>query len=128
MPAFRQWSDSAMKAPPQGGERTEDFLARCEEGLALVVEDMMRHRITEAALILHGGVMMNLLATHAYPKREPVRWKTGPGEGFTALINPQLWHRGQILEIFDPIPYEREDLHEPSPYAFFDLEEDEEEP
>lgn len=124
-PAFRRWSDSGMRQAPEGGEEMEGFVRRCEEGFVEVVEDMMRRKITEAALILHGGVMMNLLSAHAYPKREPVYWKVEPGEGYTALITPQIWHRGGVIEIFDPIPYRKDDRREPSPYERFDLEQEE---
>ncbi|MBR6789957.1 MAG: histidine phosphatase family protein [Oscillospiraceae bacterium] len=119
---FARWAASGMREAPEGGETMENFLRRCEDGFARVVEDMMRNRITEAALILHGGVLMNLMAAHAYPQREPVYWQVEPGEGYTLLITPQIWHRGQVVEAFDPIPYSREvPEEEPSFYQFFDL-------
>ena len=125
--AFRRWSDSGMREAPEGGERMEDFVNRCEEGFCQVVEDMMRRRITEAALILHGGVMMNLMAAHAYPQREPVYWQAEPGEGYTLLITPQIWHRSRVVEAFDPIPYRKNDQKEPELFQQFDLSEQEEE-
>lgn len=125
-PAFRRWMEDGMRSAPEGGEAPQDFLARCETGFLDVVEDMMRSRITSAALILSGGVMMNLLATHAYPQQEPIYWKSEPGTGYTALITPQVWHRGQVLEAFDPIPYRKNGQNESESFVRFDLEEEEE--
>ena len=100
------------------------FIARCEEGLDKVISDMMKNHITEGALILHSGIMMNLLATHGYPKQEPVYWQAEPGEGFTAFITPQFWMRDKVFEVFDPIPYYDNEA-EPSEYGVYDLDEGE---
>ena len=119
--AFKRWSDSGMREPPLGGEDREVFLHRCEEGFKWVLEDMMRHRITSAALICHSGVMMNLLAHYGYPRLEPLRWKAEPGEGFTALVTASLWQRAEVFEVVDPIPYHKDDRREPASYGIYDV-------
>ncbi|MEG2596915.1 MAG: histidine phosphatase family protein [Oscillospiraceae bacterium] len=119
---FVRWSQSGMKIVPEGAEDMKDFICRCEAGLNEVVTDMMHKRITEAAVITHGGVIMNLLGAHGYPKREPLYWITESGHGYTALLNAQLWQRDQVLEVFDPLPYPKDANEEPTSYQIFDLD------
>ncbi len=123
--AFQRWAESGMREPPLGGEDRTAFLNRCEEGFSWVLENMMRERMTAAALICHSGIMMNLLSQHGYPKQEPLKWKAEPGEGFTALITASMWQRAGVFEVVDPIPYIKGDEHEPAAYGIYDLEEEE---
>ena len=123
-PDFLRWCESGMREAPAGAERMPDFIARCEAGFEHVIEQMMKERITEAALILHSGVMMNLLSRYGYPKREPIRWTAESGHGFTALLTAALWQRDKLFEVFDPIPYSLEETKEAPSYRFFDLESD----
>ncbi len=124
--AFKVWSDSGMRDAPPGGEDKTLFRRRCEEGFHWVLEDMMRTRMTSAALICHSGIMMNLLAQYGYPKQEPLRWKAEPGEGYTALVTASMWQRAEVFEVVDPIPYYKDDRSEPSAYGIYDVEESDE--
>ncbi len=126
-PRFIAWTDSGMRSVPSGGEDMNAFRLRCEEGFSRVVLDMMKQKITSAALILHSGMMMNLLAAHGYPKREPLRWQAGPGEGFALLLTTQLWHRDNVFEVFDVVPYRKETDAPRREYEVFDLEEEKQE-
>lgn len=123
-PDFVQWAQGGMKMVPEGAEDMKAFIARCEEGLDEVVADMMKNHVREAAVITHGGVMMNLLSMFGYPKREPLYWTVENGHGYTALLNTQLWQRDHVFEVFDPLPYQKDDFSEPVGYGIFDLEED----
>ncbi len=105
---FLRWNQSGMSAAPEGAESITDFAQRVAEGFQEILDDMMQHKITSAAAVLHGGVILNLLSVFAYPKRDPMLWMTPCGTGFTALINAQLWQRDGVFEVFSPIPFERE--------------------
>lgn len=106
---FVRWNESGMKSPPDKAESITDFAQRTADGFAKVVDDMMRNQITTAALILPGGVMMNLLTVFGYPKRDPMLWAAQDGTGFTALLNTQLWQRDGVFEVFSQIPMLREE-------------------
>ena len=123
--AFQAWSDSGMRDAPPGGEDKVLFRHRCEEGFRWVLEDMMRSKMTSAALICHSGSMMNLLAQYGYPKQEPLRWKASPGEGYTALITASMWQRAEVFEVVDPIPYVKGDESEPASYGIYDVDDEE---
>lgn len=121
-PDFVQWAQGGMKMVPKGAEDMQAFIRRCEEGLDEVVADMMKNHIREAAVITHGGVMMNLLSMFGYPKREPLYWAVENGHGYTALLNTQLWQRDHLFEVFDPLPYQKDDFSEPVGYGIFEVE------
>ncbi len=104
-PAFQAWTADGMTAPPPGGEDRTAFDARIKQGFAIVLDDMMKRKIFNAALITHGGILMGLLAAYGYPRRKPLDWRIDNGKGYTALITPQLWMGGQVFEVFDPLPY-----------------------
>ena len=106
---FVRWNESGMKAAPDQAESITAFAERTAEGFARVVDDMMRGQITTAALILPGGVMMNLLTVFGYPKRDPMLWAAQDGTGFTALLNAQLWQRDGVFEVYSQIPMLREE-------------------
>lgn len=105
---FVRWNESGMSAAPEGAESITDFAQRVALGFQEILDDMMQHKITTAAAVLHGGVILNLLSVFAYPKRDPMLWMTPCGTGFTALINTQLWQRDGVFEVFSPIPFEGE--------------------
>ncbi len=105
---FVRWNESGMSAAPEGAESITDFAERVAVGFQEILDDMMKNRITTAAAVLHGGVILNLLSVFAYPKRDPMMWMTPCGTGFTALVNAQLWQRDGVFEVYSPVPFERE--------------------
>lgn len=106
---FVRWYESGMLAAPDKAESITDFAQRVADGFRAVVEDMMREKITTAALVVPGGVLMNLLTVFGYPKRDnPMLWDAPAGTGYTALLNAQLWQRDGVFEVYSRIPMERE--------------------
>ena len=67
---FGRWlADSAHNAPP-GGETGLQMAERLMKALSEIFAHMMQNRITSAAVVTHGGVIMTLLTAFGYPKRE----------------------------------------------------------
>lgn len=108
--AFGEWVASGFTGTPPEGEDYGDFTKRCAAGLEQVLKDMMQSDITEAAVIVHGGVIMNLMAAHSMEKRPPHDWLVGNGKGFTILMSAMLWMRGQMFEMTGAMPKGLEDL------------------
>ncbi len=106
---FLQWYESGMKAAPDRAESVTEFAKRTTEGFEQVVDDMMRNQIATAALIVPGGVLMNILTVYGYPQRDPMLWTAQEGTGFTALLNTQIWQRDRAFEVFSRIPMLREE-------------------
>lgn len=120
--AFFQWVGSKGSLPPHA-ERPADFSKRVLAGMTRIIRDMMDHQISEAAVVTHGGVLMTILAICGLPRMKPTNWSCGYGEGYSVLVNAQLWSNTQTFEICDKLPYEPEEEFETSNYTFYDVEE-----
>lgn len=110
-PAFVRWIAAPGEAAP-GGESGVQALTRATEALAAIFARMMEQRITAAAVMTHGGIIAGLLASLGLPQREAVRWQCAPGEGFTALLTPQMWMRDSKIEVYAKIPTPLDDEEE----------------
>ncbi|MFZ2538140.1 MAG: histidine phosphatase family protein [Oscillospiraceae bacterium] len=102
---FVDWVQSNQEITPDGGEKMSDFKKRVVKGLDLVIKDMMKDQVSEAALVTHAGVIMSILALCGLPKRLPLEWAVESGKGYTLMINAQLWGNTNSFEVFTPIPY-----------------------
>ncbi len=105
LPAYQKWIEGGFEAAPPGGESGTALLARVLNGLQAVFGRMMAERLTDTAVITHGGVIMSLLAACGFPKRRMSQWATDFGCGFTILITPQMWMRDRAFEIYAEIPW-----------------------
>ena len=59
--------------------------------------------VTEAACVLHGGVIMS--SQPAVPTRRPEQWMADPGCGYTVQTDVQLWMRDKLVEAIDIVPF-----------------------
>lgn len=101
---FRRWVTEGLHGTVPGGENGEDFIRRIVLALHGVFQDMMKNQMHSAAVITHGGVIMNLLAGAGVPKRESIDYAAANGRGFTIAMTPQMWMRDRCFEVFDVIP------------------------
>lgn len=107
-PDYKNWISSQMRISPPNGESQRAFMLRIYEGLQSILSDMMADGVSEAALVCHGGVLLNLLFGVASPKRDPAQWTMNPGEGYALQFDPALWQRANIMEVVSPIPWSGE--------------------
>lgn len=98
---FALWAAGKIAAP--GGESTENFIKRLAMGFRAVVEDMMKNGAANAAVIMHGGAVMMLLANCAVPRRGAVEWQCENGRGYSVSVTPSLYHSSGIIEVYDII-------------------------
>ncbi|MBR2177388.1 MAG: histidine phosphatase family protein [Clostridia bacterium] len=115
-PLFAEWLQNSDKTPPPGGESGKDFAARISKGFERLVETMSAEGITEASLITHGGVIMTILAIYGLPQAPSYQWRMDNGYGFSVRVNPFLWMRDRVVEVFDTCPRapKREEISENS--------------
>lgn len=99
-PDYINWIAGKLPAPP-GGETTKDFTIRLCVGLRQIVEDMMHHNYTTAAVITHGGAIMSILDACALPRRKKFEWLCEAGHGYTIMITPSVYHSNGIIEVID---------------------------
>lgn len=102
-PDYIAWTSGKMPSTPNG-ESSKDFTARVVLGFNEVVRRMMDEDETEAAVIMHGGAIMMLLAACGLPKHPPVDWTSEPGCGYTVIVTPSLYQKAGIIEVTEIIP------------------------
>ena len=120
---FMEWIKNGTAADTM--ESMYDFEQRIKVGFESVLKDMMANKLSSAAIITHGGVIMTLLAALGIPKRNPKLWITDNGHGYTVATSAQLWQQGNLVEVFDPLPYDAMDNATVKEYNLIDLVEDE---
>ncbi len=101
---FAKWLQNSDKTPPPGGESGKVFAARVSRGFERLVETMSAEDITNASVITHGGVIMTILAMYGLPQAPSYQWRMDNGYGFSVRINPFLWMRERVAEVFDTCP------------------------
>ena len=77
-----------------------------------IVDGLMKTGTTDAAFIMHGGVMNTILAVYGLPQAKPFDWACDNGYGYSLRITPSLWMRDKVAEVFERIPKNREDDEE----------------
>ena len=101
---FVRWLDDSFKNTPPGGEGTDAFTLRTLTALNSILRQMMEKKITSAAVITHGGVIMALMAATAIPRLPFHKWAAGNGCGYTLMTNTQMWMRDRCAEVFSFLP------------------------
>lgn len=92
-PRYQAWIDSnGMMAFP-GGESKEECAVRNIEGFQRAVTACIRENIEEAAMVVHGGTIMNIMEAYALPKKAFYEWHLGNGCGYLVELDPILWKK-----------------------------------
>lgn len=106
-PDYREFLKGGLDNPaPGGGESMRHVVQRCYEGIQFIIEDMMRNNIRSAAVVTHGGIIMNMLSCFGMPKFNPNDLSCDFGEGFSVLVTAQMWQTGNAFEILGRLPYQ----------------------
>ena len=92
-PRYQAWIDSNGILAFPGGESKEECAVRNQEGFQRAVTACIREEITEAALVVHGGTIMNIMEKYALPKKEFYEWHVGNGCGYLVELDPVLWQK-----------------------------------
>ncbi|MEG2814462.1 MAG: histidine phosphatase family protein, partial [Oscillospiraceae bacterium] len=104
-PQYKEWVESGFTTSLGDSETSSQFQARVILGIDKIIMDMMDKKISEAAVICHGGVIGHILASCALPQRKPSEWMVGNGKGYTLLVNASLWGNNKTAEVYTAIPY-----------------------
>lgn len=100
---YKAWTAGKIDAPP-GGESTAAFTQRVCAGFGQMVRHMMENGITQAAAVVHGGVIMSILSTCALPQLPFFQWMSGNGRGYSVRVTPSVYLRSGVVEVSDQIP------------------------
>ena len=92
-PRYQAWIDSNGMMVFPGGESKEECAARNIEGFQRAVTACIRENIEEAAMVVHGGTIMNIMEAYALPKKAFYEWHLGNGCGYLVELDPILWKK-----------------------------------
>ncbi|HIU09761.1 MAG TPA: histidine phosphatase family protein [Candidatus Avidehalobacter gallistercoris] len=94
--AYQEWVASGGELPFPGGESRAEFAARCIRGFEQVAELILYQHINRAALVVHGGTIMALLAS--YTGRGYYDFMTENGGGWRVWLDRELWRQKRLPE------------------------------
>ena len=105
-PAYAKWIEGGLDNPPPHGESARAVVNRCYEALNIIISDMMYENFTEAAVVTHGGIIMNMLSCFGVPKLTPDSYRCDFGEGFEISVTASMWQRSGAFELLRRFPEE----------------------
>lgn len=88
---YQEWIDNNGKSEFPDGESKAHFLERCETGLDQVAEDCVKNKYDSAALVVHGGTVMNLMESYGSPKKAFYEWHIENAACYEVEMDLQLW-------------------------------------
>lgn len=103
-PDFEKWLAGETDVKPPRGESGAQFTQRVCLIFEQIVEGMMKTGNTEAVIITHGGVIMTILSVYGIPRAKPFEWVMDNGFGYSVRINPMMWQRDRVMEVYRKIP------------------------
>lgn len=122
---YKKFIKGGLDNPPPGGESLRQVVSRCYEALKIIISDMMYEGMTSAAVVTHGGIIMNTLACFGLPKHKPMEFACDFGEGFEILVTAAMWQRSEAFEILGRYPDgENESGDEPYHSEYDEFDED----
>lgn len=121
---FDKWLAGDTSVKPPRGESSADFTRRICLIFESIVAGLIKTGTTECAIVTHGGVIMTLLSVYGLPQAKPFDWVMENGCGYSIRINPMLWQRDKVSEVYRQIPIIPDDLQNESEYDDYDIERD----
>lgn len=94
-PHYQEWINSNGTLPFPGGESREGFKSRNLRGFDRVVSGCIRSHVVEAALVIHGGTIMNIMEEYADIQKPFYEWHVRNGGGYEVELDENLWKNGR---------------------------------
>ena len=92
---YQAWVDSNGMLPFPGGESREEAKRRNLTGFDKAVTRCIRRGISQAALVIHGGTIMNVMEEYAQIPRSFYEWHVKNGGGYEVELDENLWQKNR---------------------------------
>lgn len=92
-PNFQAWIDSGGTLPFPGGESREAFRERSLKGFDQVQAQCAAEGVIRAAIVTHGGVIMNILQAYSPGQSDFYDWYVKNAEGYRVWLDENQWKR-----------------------------------
>ncbi len=90
-PDYQEWIESGGMLPFPNGESREAFRRRNLKGFQKAAAGCIRNGIFRAALVIHGGTIMNIMEEYADVHRPFYEWHVKNGGGYRVMLDEKLW-------------------------------------
>ena len=94
-PHYQEWIASNGTLPVPGGDSREGCKSRNLRGFDRVVSGCIRSHVAEAALVIHGGTIMNIMEEYADIQKPFYEWHVRNGGGYEVELDENLWKNGR---------------------------------
>ena len=108
LPEYKEFIKGGLDNTPPHGESIRDVVNRCFEAINIIISDMMYEGMTSAAVVTHGGIIMNMLSCFGVPKKKPIEFSCDFGEGYEVIVTAPMWQRSGAFEILGRYPQREE--------------------
>ena len=92
---YQSWIDSGGLLPFPGGESREACKSRNLRGFDKAVNGCIRSHVAEAALVIHGGTIMNIMEEYADIRKPFYEWHVKNGGGYEVELDERMWQNGR---------------------------------
>ena len=73
----------------------EEFKRRNLSGFERAIAGCIRGGISQAAFVIHGGTIMNLMEEYADIQKPFYEWHVKNGGGYETVLEEDMWERGR---------------------------------
>lgn len=94
-PRYQKWIDSNGIMAFPDGESKEECAARNIKGFEMVVTECIKDNVKDAALVVHGGTIMNIMEKYVIPKKAFYEWHVDNGCGYCVQLDEKNWINGR---------------------------------
>ena len=94
-PKYQEWIDSNGTLPFPGGESREACKSRNLRGFDKAVNGCIRSHVAEAALVIHGGTIMNIMEEYADIHKPFYEGHVKNGGGYEVELDERMWQYGR---------------------------------
>lgn len=95
LPEYQQWIESRGKAPFPQGEPQDQFMERCSDAFCGQIAQGIKDGKETIAFVVHGGVIMLLMALFSGEERDLYDWQVENCGGYRVVIEEESWLSGK---------------------------------
>lgn len=92
---YQAWVDSNGTLPFPGGESRQACRSRNLLGFDKAVRGCIRSSASDAALVIHGGTIMNIMEEYADVQKDFYEWHVRNGGGYEVELDERSWMTGR---------------------------------
>ena len=94
---YQKWVDSNGSLPFPNGESLEGFSFRCIRSFTEIIERCFEQNYKQVSIVIHGGVIMNIMKHFVGGMDDFYAWFVENGEGYELQIDKELWNSNREI-------------------------------